>query len=590
MPRPDTHGMILSHRLRRGAYLDSIVLMQLQVALRAEPGIEDCSAVMATAANLSLLAASDMLPEGLEATGADDLLLVVRAVDSVAGESALDRVDELLGQRTSASHEDDLPAPFSVREACRRLPDARWAAISVPGRWASRVAHDALEAGLDIFLYSDNVSVADERLLKRRAAARGRLVLGPDCGTAILGGIGFGFANRVRAGCIGLVGASGTGLQAITSRIDDLGAGVSHAIGIGGRDLSREIGGASALAALRLLAADPATQVVVLVSKPPDAAVARALVTAARAVPKPVVICFLGTIPPVARVTNLNFAAGLEQAADLAVSLAADEEKAAVTVTSRTTMPCRLPAAPGGFLRALFAGGTLALETLAQLRFFLPLRANLSLEGVEAIDDPSTSTGHTVLDMGDDTLTVGRLHPMIDPDLRLRRLQIEAADVTVSTILLDVVLGTGSEADPAERLAPAIQEIRARRADLEILVVVVGTEDDPQGRRDQIDRLAAAGAHVFERLGPALEAIVRRTAASPAFDPQPDAAPVAAEPTPLGPPQVINVGLESFHQSFVAQGAPAVHVAWRPPAGGDARLLALLDVLASDQPAPDVSA
>lgn len=552
--------------------MDSIVLMQLQVALRAEPGIEDCSAVMATAANLTLLDASGMLPQGLGTVGADDLLLVVRAIDDLAGDAALARVDEHLSQRAAATHEDDLPAPFSLREACRRLPDASWAAVSVPGRWAARVSREALDAGLNVFLYSDNVSVTDERALKQRAAARGRLVLGPDCGTAILGGIGFGFANRVRAGGIGLIGASGTGLQVITSRIHDLGAGISHAIGIGGRDLSRDIAGASARAALRLLASDPDTEAIVLVSKPPDSAVARTLVAAALTVTKPVVICFLGSAPPMATVANLRFAPGLEQAADLAVSLVG------------AAMASPPPAAPGGALRALFVGGTLALETLAQLRIFLPLHANLSLDGVEPVDDPGTSTGHTVLDMGDDALTVGRLHPMIDPDLRLRRLRQEAADASVSTILLDVVLGAGSEADPADRLAPAIREIVAQRDDLEIIVVVIGTEDDPQGRGEQIARLEAAGAQVFARLGPALEAIVRRTvvaAAMPAVG-APQAEQSLGEQALIDPPRVINVGLESFYQSFVEQGAPAVHVAWRPPAGGDTRLLALLDALASE--------
>jgi len=554
---------VLRHQVRPGAYLDSIVLMQLQAALCAEPGIRDSAAVMATAANLAMLTSSAMLPARLEACGNDDLLVVVAARDADTGDAALGQVDALLARRSApAGNDDALPPAKSLREARRRLPEATWAAVSVPGRWAAGVAREALENDLNVFLYSDNVSVQDEISLKRSAAARGRLLLGPDCGTAILGGIGFGFANDVRRGRIGLVGASGTGLQAITTQVHDLGAGVSHAIGIGGRDLSQPVAGAAALRALALLAADAATETIVLVSKPPAAAVARALVAAALGVGKPVVVCFLATAPPIASVANLTFAPGLEQAADLAV--AQDAAASPSQVEDALFV--------GGNLRALFAGGTLAFETLAQLRLFLPVHANLALEGVEPLTDPASSCGHTVLDMGADELTVGRLHPMIDPDLRLRRLRQEAKDPSVSTLLLDVVFGSGAEADPAARLAPVIAELRAARPALEVLVLAVGTNQDVQGKSEQITRLEAAGARVYSRLSAALARVIART-----VDPL---CPVA-DTDALAAPRVINLGLESFFHSLIEQGATAVHVAWRPPASGNARMTALLAAMRS---------
>lgn len=554
---------VLRHRVRAGAYLDSIVLMQLQVALAGEPGVSDCSAVMATAANLAILESTGLLPQDLaeEMAGgsADDLLIVIKAEDESAADAALDAIDRHLERRSvDTGAEDDLPPPASLRQALRRLPEANWAAISVPGRWAARVARQALDQGLDVFLYSDNVAEADELALKRAAAARGRLMLGPDCGTAILGGIGFGFANHVRRGRIGLVGASGTGLQTISSRIHALGAGTSHAIGVGGRDLQASVGGLAALRALAALAADPDTAAIVIVSKPPAAEVLRRLVAACLGVPKPVVLALLGSATPVPKVANLCFVPGLEAAA-----------VAAVAAARRPSPVPGLAFAPG-YLRALFAGGTLALETLCQLRFFLPLVSNLGLDGVEQLVDPSRSRGHTVIDMGDDALTVGRLHPMIDPELRLRRLDKEAADRAVSTILLDVVLGEGAEADPAGRLAPAIEAARsARKGELEILVVLVGSGRDPQGLADQQARLEAAGARVWRRLGDALEAAVQRLVEVPVL-------PAAAA---IAPPAVINLGLETFYDSFARQGARAVHVAWRPPAGGDKRLVALLDAM-----------
>lgn len=575
----------IRHRLERGAYFDSIVLMQLQTALANEPGIEDCSASMATEANLAILESSGLLPDDLEACRGDDLLIVVAAEDESAATSALEAVDAHLARGPTAADggaglDDEMPPPASLRQARRRLPAANWAAISVPGRWAARVARQALDEELDVFLYSDNVAVDDEVALKSAAAARGRLVLGPDCGTTILGGIGFGFANHVRRGRVGLVGASGTGLQSISSRIHARGGGISHAIGVGGRDLSAAVGGASSLRALAVLAADPDTAAIVVVSKPPAGAVMRRLVRAALQVPKPVVLSFLGTAPPVPEVGNLRFASGLEAAADLAIESARTPMRRLADDVSPST----------GFLRALFAGGTLALETLCQLRFFLTLSANLDLDGVDRLGDGATSRGHTVIDMGDDALTVGRLHPMIDPELRLRRLAAEAADPDVAVLLLDVVLGEGSEADPAARLAPVIAEAREQRGDtLEIVVLVVGTDADPQDLGAQVERLAEAGARVFTRLGDALERVVARLASDPASRSEIADRTADTETESLASrmaaPAIVNVGLERFNESFARQGAPSVHVAWRPPAGGDARLVTLLDALTPSEDA-----
>lgn len=551
---------VVRHRVHGGAYYDSIVLMQLQASLAAEPGVRDCAAVMATSANRSILEAGGLLPEDLGVTAAEDLLLVVAADDEQAAQGALATAEQQLAQRQEGrAAEDELPPPASLRQALRRLPDATWAAISVPGRWAARVARQALARDLDVYLYSDNVSEADEVALKRSAAERGRLVLGPDCGTAILDGVRFGFANRVRRGRIGLIGASGTGLQAVTGRIHALGAGVSHAIGVGGRDLQTAIGADATLRALAALAADARTAAIAIVSKPPSADMVRRLVAACLGVPKPVVLALLGTAPPIARMANLIFASGLASAAEAAVAAA------------RRPLPRAARGRTRGSLRALFAGGTLALETLAQLRFFLPLTSNLSFADVAELEDPATSRGHTVIDMGEDRLTVGRLHPMIDPELRLRRLAQEAADPEVSTLLLDVVLGDGAEADPAARLAPAIESAMAAREDLAVLVVVLGTELDPQGRDRQVTRLEAAGARVFARLGDALDSAVRRLV------------PVSPMPSvePLRPPVILNIGLETFYAGFRDQGVPSLHVAWRPPASGNARLVALLDAMES---------
>ena len=542
---------------RRGAYYDSVVLMQLQRALAGLPGVEDAGVVMATPANRELLAAN-ALDVDPAAAGPDDLLIVVKGASEAAANEALEQVDVLLARRPSSGEHKFRPR--SVSAAVRQLPQANWVLVSVPGRFAAGVAREALEHGRHVFLYSDNVSLEDELALKETARKKGLLVMGPDCGTAVVNGVGLGFANRLRRGPVGLVGASGTGLQAVTSRIDELGSGVSHALGTGGRDLKSEIGGITARQALDLLGRDPQTEVIVLVSKPPASEVAAALLRQAAAARKPIVIDFIGYPPPGRRLGNLHFAAGLEDAADLAVSLLSSRAEQA---------PASEPAS--GYLRGLFSGGTLAYEALLALQAMLgPVFSNAPITVEQKLSDPFHSREHTIVDLGADEFTVGRLHPMMDNDLRIRRMRQEAADPQTGVILLDVVLGEGSHPDPAAELAPAISSLRgSSRA--EFVVLLVGTEADPQGLASQEERLTAAGAVVYRSLSDAAAYVSGRLAggAADTFPPVPlDALeqPVAA----------INVGLESFHQSLLSQGAQALQLDWRPPAGGDERLASLL--------------
>jgi FdrA protein len=586
--------------VRQGAYHDSVVLMRLQAALAALPGVVDAGVVMATPANRDILSAAGLLPPPgvLDAAGPDDLLVVVKALDEGTADAALARVDALLAERRSTDTSDYRPRSLSA--ALKELPDARWVLLSIPGRQAAGAAHDALDQGRNVFLFSDNVSLADEVALKTKARARGLLVLGPDCGTATIGGAGFGFANRVRRGAIGLVAASGTGLQAVASRVHELGAGISQALGTGGRDLKREVGGITALQALDLLDRDPETKVIVLLGKPPEPEIAVRLLARARAATKPVVVNFLGAPLPTRRLANLHFAATLAEAADLAVALldqeatvprpAGDREdgaelsepKASLLSTARSGLPPaphHSPPGGGALLRALFAGGTLAGEALVALSAILgPIATNLTgLPGARPIPAASERQGHLLLDLGADEFTVGRLHPMIDQDLRLRRLRQEAADPAVAVLLLDVVLGDGAHPDPASELAPVIasarDEARAAGRDLAVVVLVIGTDEDPQNLGDQIDKLTGAGAHVVRMVDDAVAAVLTLL---PSDAPQEPAGPPVPLAAVAGPPAAVNLGLESFHQSLLAQGARSIQVDWRPPAGGDERLAGLL--------------
>jgi FdrA protein len=558
--------------------------MQLQRSLADLAGVLDAGVVMGTDANKDVLAQSDLLAPEAEAAGADDLVIVVRAEDEASAGSALDRVDDLLASRRKGGVEQEY-LPKSLESADQMLPDAQWVLVSVAGRYAAGVTRDALRMGKHVFLFSDNVSVEDEVSLKQMAAEKGLLVMGPDCGTAIVNGVGLGFANRVRRGPIGMVAASGTGLQQVSCRVHQLGSGFTHALGTGGRDLSEAVGAVTAHQGLDLFSRDPETSVIVLVSKPPAPKVAEELLQAARSAGKPVVVDFIGYFPPAQKVGNLHFVRTFDEAAALAVKLAAE------TPDEEPGPDLKLEGFAKGqrYLRGLFSGGTLAYEALLILQDYLPVvYSNAPIKkGQNVLENSMVSQEHTIVDLGGDEFTVGRLHPMMDNDLRIRRLYQEAEDPEVAVVLLDVVLGYGSHPDPASELAPAIAKARAETEKagrhLEVVAVVVGTDEDPQDMEEQIAHLKAAGAKVetsndvaVRYVGQLVQSLGQPQKVA-AVEPK-----VSVELAKLQQPLAgINVGLESFAESLVAQGAESIQVDWRPPAGGNEKLMAILERMKS---------
>jgi FdrA protein len=484
-------------------------------------------------------------------------LIVVKADEEKFALDAIDKVDELLTRRKSSTVSEDF-RPRSMIGAAKQLPEANWVLVSVPGRYAAGVAREALDLGKHVFLYSDNVSLEDEIALKKTARDKGLLVMGPDCGTAIINGIGLGFANQVRRGSIGVVGASGTGTQAVTAHIHELGGGISHAIGTGGRDLKSEVGAITAQQSLDLLTRDPDTKVIVLVSKPPSPDVAMQLISAAQKTGKPVVVYFIGYPPPARKIGNLHFAISLQETAEIAVKDLKTEDPMS-QVSSH-------------YVRGLFSGGTLAYETMIGLQASLsPIYSNAPITENQNLKDPLKSEAHTIIDLGDEFFMVGRLHPMIDNDLRIRRMKQEAEDPEVGMILFDVVLGEGSHMDPAGELVPVIKEIAEQRKEIDFVAMVIGTDDDPQEVQSQINQLKDAGVTVFRTATEAVEYISLRLGS----DSKNEGVPVDLEQLKQ-PLAAINVGLESFYESLISQGAEAVHVEWRPPAGGNEKMAALL--------------
>jgi FdrA protein len=585
--------VVVRNLLKPSAYFDSVTLMLVQREVRQLPGVEDAGAVMGTDANKELLRDAGLLTPEAQTARPDDLILSVRAASDAVATGALAHAEALLVPRREAAPVGTY-RPKTVASAAQMLPGANLALISVPGRFAAGVAKDALAAGLHVMLFSDNVPIEAEVELKRAAATRGLLLMGPDCGTAIIGGAGLGFANQVRRGPIGIVGAAGTGIQEVASLVHRGGAGISHAIGTGGRDLHRVVRGMTAHQGLAVLAADPGTEVIVLISKPPAPEVAAQVLGAVQRIPKPVVVDFVGAT--VAATERLHVAHTLEEAAQKAVTLA-------------TGGPPRwpqwevLPAQEAGrlastqkYVRGLYSGGTLCYEALVLLpRYVGPVHSNTPLDSAEALETALRSRAHTVIDMGSDEFTAGRLHPMLDPDLRHQRLLREAEDPEVAVILLDVVLGHGAHPDPARELAVVIRQARARAQGagrwLPVVISVCGTDEDPQNYEAQVAALVDAGAIVQASNAQAarLAGLIAEAAGSrgrphplvelPAPAPPPPLPDVSRIRQLLQGPRVINVGLELFADSLTAQGVEVLSVDWQPPAGGKQNLIDILDKL-----------
>lgn len=501
--------------VKPGSYHDSVALMRVTRELSERDGVTQAAAVMATPQNKEILQEAGLLTEEAGGAGPGDLVVVVQARDAEAAEAALAAVDGILAPRTQKGGGSGGGGPEGYGcgvgagagggRTKRQLLlgdavgfGAGLASISVPGTYAAAEAAKALKLGMHVFLFSNNVGLDDEVELKRYASDRRLLMMGPDCGTALIGGVPLGFCNVVRPGNIGIVAASGTGAQEVMTLVHRGGGGISRVIGTGSRDLHREVGGLTMLRGLELLQEDEDTKVVVLISKPPSPEVAEELVRAAAAGPKPVVRCFLGLSGAGADAgagADPNAVAVLADAVRRALELAGAGVTTVTTVTDQPNGASPKVHAGAGFLRGLFSGGTLAAEALFLLTPLLgEVHTNLSFAGARTLANPNQSQGHTIVDLGDEIFTRGRPHPMIDYSYRIERLEREATDPAVGVILMDVMLGFGSHPDPAAELAPAVAE--AVRQGKAVVVTVVGTDLDPQGLARQVAQLQEAGALV----------------------------------------------------------------------------------------------
>lgn len=499
--------MISKALLKPSEYHDSVSLMLVARELSRLDGIRDAAVVMATEANKLILADAGLLTAEAGPATPNDLLIAVSAETEPLADSALVIAGDLLKKKTSMGTPGEFK-PRTIHSALASHPAANVAVISVAGRYAADEAWEALRSGLHVLLFSDNVSLEDEIALKTYARDHGLLLMGPGAGTAILNNVALGFADALPPGEVGIVSAAGTGLQEVSTLLARRGVGISQGIGTGGRDLKKEVGGIMMLEGIRALQQDPATRVLVLISKPPAAEVVQVILGQVRESNKPTVICFLGgELSALANIPHVIPASTLYECALLAAQVVRpaskdareliNEENAALEEQAKV-LKSRLH--PGQrYLRGLFSGGTLCYEAQVIWKELLagPVYSNAPLPGAASLPDSTKSRQHTAVDLGEEEFTVGRPHPMIDNDLRIRRLLQEARDPEVAVIMLDVVIGYGAHPDPASELAAAIRQAR-HTSGQEILFVasVTGTEQDPQRLSAQIATLESAGVIV----------------------------------------------------------------------------------------------
>jgi FdrA protein len=494
--------MIIKGIVKKGEYFDSVSLMMTAHQIKQTQGVLDSAVVMGTKENKAILKSSGFLIDLFQNADDTDLLIAVKSETPHMADTALANIEAGLKQIRKRSAAPGTFSPKSLEGAIAAMPGANLALISVPGKYAAAEAGKALEKGLHVMIFSDHVPLEQEIELKEYAQQHNLLVMGPDCGTAIINGLPLAFANAVNRGNIGIVAASGTGLQEVTTLISNYGGGISQAIGTGGRDIKKEVGAITFISAIKALAADDNTHAILLVSKPPHQEVLQKIGTAAKNIKKPVAAVFLGADPEQIKPYGISPTPDLESGAQTILELAGiktslpenlDIEKIASQLLNKLNKDQK-------YLRALFSGGTFCSETQVILQNLPGIFSNTPTANSSPMNDIMKSEKHTLIDLGDDDFTLGKPHPMIDFSTRNQRLLQEADDKETAVILLDLVLGYGAHPNPLAELIPVIAEAqRHAQADgreIPIICSVTGTDQDPQNKSLVVDTLKKAGVIV----------------------------------------------------------------------------------------------
>lgn len=580
---------VLSTVIKKNTYQDSVSLMLLTNHLAGVEGVNKVQVMMGTPANKDIFKGSGLYTDELEDAAPSDLCIVADTADEDSVQRVVDETEDYLTNQSTESEQSDISTVRTWEMAEMKLSNADLAVISIAGEHAAIEANKALDRGLNVFLFSDNVSVEDEKQLKERADELGLIVMGPDCGTGILDGVPIAFANVVEKGNIGVVGASGTGIQEVTTIIGNHGGGISQAIGTGGRDLAGDIGALTTIKGLRVLDEDDETDIIVYISKPPAPEVRDKVIEVFKTLSKPVVAIFMGDKPAEAH-DNVSYAWTLQDTAlkalELAGSTGASIDK--VVADNEDDFNKVKSDSKQRYIKGYFCGGTLALESAMICTDAFKLDADAEHpEGMMLKHE-----GHEIIDLGDDAYTQGRAHPMIDPTFRVEKVKEAAHDEETAVILLDNVIGYGAHEDMAGVFAPVIQEAKedaAKEGKAFIAIAsVTGTADDPQVYQDQVDKLEEAGVIVTESNAEATklavdiieylngEITIKDSSETKGSKDLEKVAELISSA-----PRVINIGLKSFAQTIVDNGGQVVQYQWKPIAGGDKRLARILAELAN---------
>ncbi len=496
--------MTIQSTVKKNHYQDSMNLMRISKEIGALPGVKKAAAIMATDANIKMLMDANLIDKTFDSVTANDLIVAVETESDNVMEEVMEKLDSLLKPKQAnvgdAARHRVLDSDISNLEANLLL-------VSVPGQFAKIEVAKAIDKGLHTFLFSDNLTIEEEIELKERAQKNGLLMMGPGCGTAIINGVGLGFSNVINRGPIGVVGAAGTGLQEVTCLINNLGSGITHAIGVGGRDLSEGVGGIMTLESLKMLQNDDNTEVLIIISKPPSATVADKIINAIGESKKPTVVCLLGNYLSVRNYEKIIFASTLEEAVLGALQYVNKNGKKSnlhpkKSLKKYSEKIISLLKPSQHYVRGLYSGGTLCYEAQQILTPILgEIYSNAPLNKRYKLKNSYLSQGHTCVDLGEEEFTLGHPHPMIDATIRNERLIQEASDPNVSVILFDIVLGYVASPDPAGDILSAIKEAKSiserQGCSLAFISHVCGTEHDPQSLRVQMDKLQKEGVQVF---------------------------------------------------------------------------------------------
>lgn len=573
----------------KNSYQDSINLMLLTNEVNQIDGVNNGQVMMATDANKDMFQTAGLYTDELDKASPNEMAIVIDADDESVLDAVLEKVEQFLADLSKGAETSGTISVENWEDALAEKPDANLALVSIPGEYAASEIEKALNNDLHVFSFSDNVALEDEVRLKKLAHEKGLLLMGPDCGTGIISGVPLAFTNAMNPGNIGIVGASGTGIQEASVMIDRLGGGAVHAIGTGGRDLNDKVGAITMLDAIAALDEHDPTDVILVISKPPAKEVRDEVVQLLQSISKPAVAIFLGE-KPTEHIGNVAFAYTLEEAAQMAVDLA-NGEKIKTNYMSADDINFEvektLPA--GKTVKGLYSGGTLANEAATLVADALNLGSIQNEEGYLL-----NTQGFQIMDLGDDVYTQGKPHPMIDPEVRLRKLEEVVADESTGVILLDCVLGYGAHPDMASALAPAIKsaldQAKADGRELYIVGSVVGTSLDPQDFDASVATLKDAGVLVESSNERAIRLALKLMGESIEF---PDKSfvdytgekievPAASEKVVEllnNPPRVINIGIKSFTEPIIEFGGEALQYDWRPRAGGNKKLIKILDEL-----------